>query len=298
MATLPVIDLAEFSDQNQRKNMLEASRYWGCFRVINHSFPVDLQSQMKAAVTALFDLPADIKRRNADANLCTSGYVVSTPENPLYEGFGVYDASSLNDVDAFCSLLDTPIHVRETIKTYAQKSRELIVDIAMKLGEMMGLKDQNFGAWPCHFRFNKYNFTQDSVGSHGVQIHTDSGFLTLLKEDECVGGLEILDPVSGSFIEVDPLPGSFLVNFGDVAKAWSNGILCNVKHRVICKAAIPRFSVALFLLAPKDDKVESPPALIDSDHPRMYQTFTYDDYRKLCFSTELHGGEALSLLLM
>ncbi|KAJ4787091.1 2-oxoglutarate-dependent dioxygenase DAO [Rhynchospora pubera] len=162
----------------------------------------------------------------------------------------------------------------------------------------MDLKDQNFGAWPCHFRFNKYNFAQVSAGSNGLQIHTDAVFLTLLQEDECVGGLEILVPGSDSFVEVDPLPGLLLVNVGDIAQAWSNGLLHNVKHRVRCKDAIPRFSIALFLLAPKDDKVEAPTALVNSDRPRMYQTFFYNDYRKMRFSTGLYAGEILSQLLM
>ncbi|KAF3327190.1 gibberellin 20 oxidase 2 [Carex littledalei] len=296
MAKLAVIDLAESSHSNQ-KDLLEASRYCGCFRVINHSIPGGLQSEMKAAVKALFDLPDDVKRRNADV-IHGSGYVGPTPKNPLYEAFGLYDAASLSDVDAFCSLLDAPSHVRETIKTYAERFHEVIVDVATKLAESMGLKDQNFSEWPCQFRINKYNFTQDSVGSDGVQIHTDSGFLTLLQEDECVGGLEILDPGSGSYVEVDPLPGTLLVNLGDVAKAWSNGVLHNVKHRVQCKAATPRFSIALFLLSPKDDKVEAPAAFIDSDHPRLYQTFKHEDYRKLRLSTGLRAGEALSQLLI
>jgi 2-oxoglutarate-dependent dioxygenase len=94
----------------------------------------------------------------------------------------------------------------------------VIVDIATKLAESMGLNDQSFGEWPCQFRINKYNFTQDSVGSDGVQIHTDLSFLTLLQEDECVGGLEILDPDLGFYVEVEPLPGSLLVNLGDVAQ--------------------------------------------------------------------------------
>ncbi|KAJ1689049.1 hypothetical protein LUZ63_013204 [Rhynchospora breviuscula] len=297
MATLPVIDLAEFTDQNQKKHLLEASCYWGCFRVINHGIPGALQSQMKAAVSALFDLPDDVKRRNTDV-IHGSGYMGFTPKNPLYEAFGLYDASSLTDVDAFCSLLDASSHDRETIKTHAKKSHEVIVHIATKLAESMGLNDQNFSAWQCQYRINKYNFTQDTVGYNGVQIHTDSGFLTLLQEDECVGGLEILDPGSGSYVKVDLLPGSLLVNLGDVAKVWSNGLLHNVKHRVQCKAAIPRFSIALFLLAPKDDKVEAPAALVDSDHPRMYQTFFYNDYRKLSADLELRAGEALSQLLM
>jgi 2-oxoglutarate-dependent dioxygenase len=107
---------------------------------------------------------------------------------------------------------------RETIKKYAEKFHEVIVDIAMKLAESIGSKDQNFAEWPCQFRINKYNFTRDSVGSEGVQVHTDSGFVTLLQEDESVGGLEILDPGSGSYVEVEPSSGTLLVNLGDVAK--------------------------------------------------------------------------------
>jgi len=79
-------------------------------------------------------------------------------------------------------------------------------------------------------------------------------------------------------------------------KAWSNGRLHNVKHRVQCKEAAARVSIALFLLAPKDDKVEPPAALVDSKHPRLYKTFTYDDYRKLRLSSGSRAGEALSLL--
>ncbi|XP_020266059.1 2-oxoglutarate-dependent dioxygenase DAO-like [Asparagus officinalis] len=185
--------------------------------------------------------------------------------------------------------------VRETIRTYASKLHELIVQIASKLAGSLGLVGYSFEDWPSQFRINKYHFAEETVGSSGVQIHTDSGFLTVLQEDESVGGLEVMTE-SGSFIPVNPVPGSFLVNLGDVAKAWSNGRLHNVKHRVQCKKAAQRFSIALFLLAPKNDIVEPPPALVDSEHPRLYKTFTYHEYRKLRFSSGSHAGEALSSL--
>lgn len=81
-----------------------------------------------------------------------------------------------------------------------------------------------------------------------------------------------------------------------VMKAWSNGMLHNVKHRVLCKEAATRISIALFLLAPKDDKVEAPAELVGPKIPRLYRSFYYEDYRKLRFSSELQAGEALSLL--
>lgn len=79
------------------------------------------------------------------------------------------------------------------------------------------------------------------------------------------------------------------------SKVWSNGRLCNVKHRVQCKEAATRISIAVFLLGPKEKTVEAPPELVDADHPQMYLPFTYEDYRKLRVSDGLHAGEALEL---
>lgn len=90
------------------------------------------------------------------------------------------------------------------------------MDIGNKLAETMGLGGDLFKEWPCQFRINKYNFTPETVGSPGVQIHTDSSFLTILQDDENVGGLEVMDK-SGAFVAVDPMPGTLLVNLGDIA---------------------------------------------------------------------------------
>ena len=110
---------------------------------------------------------------------------------------------------------------RETIRRYAEKTHELIVDVAAKLAASLGLEESEshrmFQDWPCQFRINRYKYTPDTVGETGVQVHTDSGFLTVLHEDDRVGGLEVADPGTGEFAPVDPVPGTFLVNLGDVA---------------------------------------------------------------------------------
>uniref|UniRef100_A0A0A9EEN6 Uncharacterized protein n=1 Tax=Arundo donax TaxID=35708 RepID=A0A0A9EEN6_ARUDO len=48
----------------------------------------------------------------------------------------------------------------------------------------------------------------------------------------------------------------------------------------------------MFLLAPKDDRVSAPEAFVDADHPRRFQEFNYDDYRRLRLSTGERAGEA------
>lgn len=94
---------------------------------------------------------------------------------------------------------------------------DVATDIGRKLAESVGLFLDLFKDWPCQFRINKYSFTPESVGSPGVQIHTDSGFLTILQDDENVGGLEVMDKYSDQFVAVDPWPGTLLVNLGDFA---------------------------------------------------------------------------------
>ncbi|GAB2279344.1 hypothetical protein Dimus_013986 [Dionaea muscipula] len=135
----------------------------------------------------------------------------------------------------------------------------------------------------------------ETVGSPGVQVHTDSGFLTVLQDDEDVGGLEVMDP-SGSFVPIDPSPGTLVVNLGDIGTAWSNGRLRNVQHRVQCKEATLRFSIATFMAPPKDMVLEAPAVFVDAKHPRLYSSFTYEEFREIRASTKKHVGDALSLV--
>ncbi|GMN56195.1 hypothetical protein TIFTF001_025319 [Ficus carica] len=169
------------------------------------------------------------------------------------------------------------------------------MDIGQKIAKSVGLDRNLFKGWPSQFRINKYNFTSKSLGSSGVQIHTDNGFLTILHDDECVGGLEVMNK-KGEFVAVDPWPGTLLLNLGDVAKVWSNGRFHNVQHRVQCKEAAIRVSIATFLLGPIEEAVEAPPELVDREHPRLYIPFGYEDYRKLRLSNNMRAGEALDLV--
>lgn len=289
---VPTIDLQDFPGQFEK--LRAACEEWGCFRVVNHTISLKLMAEMKQVVRSLLDLPMEIKKRNTDVIL-GSGYMAPSEVNPFYEALGLYDTGSIQAVASFCSQLEASPHQRETIVVYAKAINELCMDIARKLSQSMGLRSDLFEKWTCQFRINKYNFTPETVGSPGVQIHTDSGFLTILQDDENVGGLEVMNK-SGVFVPVDPAPGTLVINLGDIAAAWSNGRLPTVKHRVLCKEASIRISIASFLLGPREDTVEAPEELVDSDHPRLYKPFTCEEFRKLRISNKFHAGEALSLV--
>lgn len=142
----------------------------------------------------------------------------------------------------------------------------------------------------------KYSFTPESVGSFGVGSHTDPGFLTVLQDDEVVGGLEVADKHSGSFLPVETSPGNFFVIMGDMARVWSNGRLTNAKHRVRCNEASIRVSMGSFFKGPLQAAVEAPEEFL-SDSPRLYNPIYFKQYAEVRSSDNVRysNGEALSL---
>ncbi|XP_057768510.1 2-oxoglutarate-dependent dioxygenase DAO-like isoform X1 [Salvia miltiorrhiza] len=289
---IPVIDLLRVS----LGELVAACEEWGCFRIVNYEgiLPDSLLQQMKQVVGSLLDLPAEVKARNR-AVIPGSGYMAPSPVNPLYEALGLYDTSSPQALDAFCSNLEATPHQRAVLSKYAKAVNEVMMVIGGKIVQGLGVKGFSFDDWCCQFRINKYSFAPHTVDSPGVQLHTDSSFLTLLQDDKDVGGLEVMKR-SGQFEPVDPCHGTLVVNLGDIAagfKVWSNGRFLNVKHRVMCKEAGRRLSIASFLLGPRAEMVEAPPELVDAEHPRLFSPFTYQDYRKLRMSNNLHTGETV-----
>ncbi|KAG0467278.1 hypothetical protein HPP92_018858 [Vanilla planifolia] len=288
--SLPSIDLTNFPAELRK--LTDAATGLGCFRVVNHGIPVELMTEAKATVSSFSKLPDNTKLRNHDV-IYGSGFRSPRDFMPLLETFGIYDAASTADVLAFCSSMEASPHQREVLSTYARKVHSLAVDIALKMVEGLGLVGCSFQDWPCNMRLNVYDFTEESIGRQAVHAHTDSGLLTLLLEGE-IGGFEIADE-TGKFVAVDPQPGTFLGIIGDVGKAWSNGRLRNVQHRVICTQVEPRVSIDFIMVSPRDGLVEPQAALVDDEHPQLYQSFTITEYRELRITDDSLVGNALPL---
>ncbi|KAL9236052.1 hypothetical protein vseg_010761 [Gypsophila vaccaria] len=282
MEEIPVID---FEKIRESSNILgEACKLWGCFRLINHGVPYGLMAEMKSLSRALFDRPVEIKQR-IKGKIELTGYRPPTKMNPLYEGFAIYDASP-EVISSFCTDLELTPQQRETIEIYVKA----ISNVAKNVSRLIAA--YNFESWPVEIRVNKYNFTTESIGCHGAMLHTDDGFLTVLQEDDTVGGLEVMHP-SGSLVSVEPVTGTLFVNLGDVATGWSNGELRNVQHRVQCKEAGIRVSVAIFLQPPQDKIIEPHPQFIKPDQPLRIVPFTYRQLRKTRAAKNMARGESL-----
>ncbi|KAH9850755.1 Clavaminate synthase-like protein [Lenzites betulinus] len=75
-----------------------------------------------------------------------------------------------------------------------------------------------------------------SDGQARAGAHSDYGTLTLLFQDS-VGGLEVQNPHTGLYQPATPIPGTIVINAGDLLARWSNDVLRSTLHRVVAPPA-------------------------------------------------------------
>ncbi|CAN7654993.1 isopenicillin N synthase family dioxygenase [Pararhizobium sp. LjRoot238] len=101
----------------------------------------------------------------------------------------------------------------------------------------------------------------------GVGAHKDGGFVTVLLQD-VTPGLRVRTE-EGVWIEAPPVPGTFIINTGELLELATNGFVRADVHDVVAPpAGAERFSVAFFLGARYDASIpviELPEALRGSE---------------------------------
>lgn len=100
----------------------------------------------------------------------------------------------------------------------------------------------------------RYPGRHDTQGDQGVGAHKDSGFVTVLLQDNKQRGLQV--ETEGGWIDAEPIPGTFVINIGELLEMASDGYLRATVHRVVAPpAGAERVSVAYFLGARLDATV-------------------------------------------
>jgi isopenicillin N synthase-like dioxygenase len=74
--------------------------------------------------------------------------------------------------------------------------------------------------------------------------HTDYNAFTLLYQDS-LGGLQVLNG-AGEWIDAPPIPGTMVVNIGDLFQTWTNDLYTSTLHRVLNTSPKARISAPLF----------------------------------------------------
>jgi isopenicillin N synthase-like dioxygenase len=94
-----------------------------------------------------------------------------------------------------------------------------------------------------------------------------------------VPGLAVRMP-SGHWRMVESIPGTFLVNTGNVMTRWTNDIYLSTKHRVINTANVDRYSIPVFFGPSGDAMIECIPTCVTEDRPARHAPITYRQLRE------------------
>lgn len=107
----------------------------------------------------------------------------------------------------------------------------------------------------------------------GVAPHTDYGVITLLHQDT-VGGLQVATR-KGEWVTAHPIPGTLVINSGDLLGRWTNDRFKSNPHRVINSSGRERLSIAMFV----DPDFDTPivPVVKPGEHSR-YAPVSCGDY--------------------
>jgi isopenicillin N synthase-like dioxygenase len=115
----------------------------------------------------------------------------------------------------------------------------------------------------------------DDDEQFGQAPHTDNSFITILAREE-VPGLAVQLP-GGEWIAPPVIPGTFLVNLGNIMKRWSNDRFLSTPHGVLNDSGVDRYSIAFFYSPNVASMIECLPSCTGPDHPPRYPPAVYGD---------------------
>jgi isopenicillin N synthase-like dioxygenase len=265
--TIPVVDLAPWSSSPEARLALAREVVDACHRVgffyhVGHGVPQAFCERWFEALQAFFALPERTKAR-IDKQL--------SPHFRGWERVGAeltgnrpdhreqLDVSSEHppyapDVEPPYLHLDGPNQwlpedvlpgfrdlVNEFFARMGAVAERLMALISLGLGLDEGHFAGVFGERPlCFAKLIRYPRTPP--GEAGVNAHHDAGFLAMLLQHG-VGGLQAQNP-AGAWVDIDPPPGAFVVNTGEMLQEMTGNYIVATTHRVITDEQ--RFSAAYF----------------------------------------------------
>ena len=112
-----------------------------------------------------------------------------------------------------------------------------------------------------------------SEDQFGVAPHTDYGVITVLYQDP-IGGLEVRTR-SGDWVVAHPIPGTLVINVGDLLARWTNDRFQSTPHRVVNRSGRERLSIAAFVDPDYDTLID--PVVRSGDAAR-YAPITCGEY--------------------
>lgn len=299
---IPVVDIGPLRDgsapQAVARALHRASREVGFIYISNHGIPDAALAAWREAALAFFRQPAAAKqavrvspkhrgwiaaggarmRDDARPDLKESfvwGY--QDPEGNTPEDHPLRGANRWPPDPAFRAAALGWFEAAHRV------AGELMRGFALGLGLDADFFLGRGGAPMSRGSFVYYPPQPDDAGGEqfGVGPHTDFGVLTVLAQDD-VGGLQVQD-LQGEWVAAPPIPGTLVVNVGDLLARWTNDAYRSTPHRVVNSSGRERLSMVL-AYDPEPDTLIDPRAVFGPDVETAYAPTTCGDYLEWRFA--------------
>jgi isopenicillin N synthase-like dioxygenase len=112
-------------------------------------------------------------------------------------------------------------------------------------------------------------------GSFGSGPHTDYGTLTILAQGD-VSGLQI-QALSGEWFDAPSVPGTFVINVGDMVARMTNGEFKSTPHRVMLGPR-RRYSLPFFYFPDFAARIEVLPQFTSATRPPSFEPVVWGQY--------------------
>jgi isopenicillin N synthase-like dioxygenase len=256
-SSLPILDLSRLDAgpaeaATFREDLRRVAHEVGFFYLVGHSVPQNLTNELLSVARRFFELPDQDK------------LAIENVHSPQFRGYTRVGAELTHgdvdwreqidigveraEVDPIAGLPDfwrlegpnlwpNALPELEDVVTRwrAQLNRvamRLLRAWALALGSPEDAFDEAFAVRPFSLlKIVRYPGESDDAPKQGVGAHRDGGVLTLLLIEPDKGGLQVEH--DGEWIDAPALPGSFVVNIGEMLELATVGYLKATLHRVV-----------------------------------------------------------------
>jgi isopenicillin N synthase-like dioxygenase len=308
---VPVIDLSSAGTAHGRALIAEAVRdacaTSGFFIAVGHGIPRDLVDRMFTVTNAFFKLPEAEKDlvanrpgvsgfRRMGGTLARSLDQKTPPD--LCETFSAHVTGELGAEerakmgDQWASWThaniwpEEPADFRDAWHAYMAAMGGMAADLmrlfALALSLAEDFFDDKFDHHGSSVAVNYYppQLTAPLAGQLRRGPHTDFGSLTILYQEDGRGGLQVLQGGT-EWRDVAAIPGSFVVNIGDLMALWTGGRWVSTMHRVVNPASgdtSSRLTIPFFHLPNHDASIEPMRPFTESNAVERFDTVTVSEW--------------------
>jgi isopenicillin N synthase-like dioxygenase len=297
---MPILDLTALNEGGDIASIAERLRHacvnTGFLYITNHGIPQTAIDDLFTATKRYFDLPMEQRLTHRMDEKYRRGFMPQgINQHPGFapdvkESYEIGVDLPLADPDVAA---DLPLHgpnrwpaecpwLRSASEAYFAQGQALGKRLLKVCAASLGMPEDYFLQFctkpMVQMRLFHYPpqppVTDDKA--FGVAPHTDYGMITLLLQDP-IGGLE-LKKRDGEWVSAPYIPGTLVINIGDLFQRWTNDTYTSNQHRVVNRTGKERYSIPIFFNLDYSAMVSCLPTCQSASNPAKYAPIKSGDY--------------------